>query len=125
MAAFAERVDRPVVTSLREDDAPKFMAIDQLVVVGSFSPKHQALREYFDEIAESHRDRYSFGVVDRPNGDHLSAKNEIICRNNVEDTEYKTEDLERIGSLEQTLEACAAPLVMPLTRRNELVFHKV
>lgn len=121
IAQFLERVDRPIVTDLTSQALPTFSTIDDIVVIAQMRPEDKAFLGHFQEVAGDLRDRYTFAISNLPQG---SSTSRVLCRNNLDDVEHLSGDLDRVGALEELIEKCATPLILPLTRRNEMVFNK-
>jgi protein disulfide-isomerase A1 len=95
------------------------LTIDDIVVVAELRGEDEAIFESFYNVAEQYRDRYSFGVRELMSGPSV-----VRCRNNPDDLERSAKDLERVGALKELIEKCSTPLVLPLTRRNEVAFNE-
>jgi protein disulfide-isomerase A1 len=122
IAQFLERMDRPIVTDLTSQALPTFSTIDDIVVIAQMHPEDKAFLGHFHEVAGDFRDRYTFAISNLPQGS--SSTNRVLCRNNLDDIEHLSGDLDRVGALEELIEKCATPLILPLTRRNEMIFNK-
>ncbi|KAH7320072.1 ER-resident thioredoxin [Stachybotrys elegans] len=121
IAPFIKRMVRPIVTELAAHEQSTFAKVDDIVIVAQLWEEDEALTEHFLHVAEEYRDRYTFGIT----SPQSSASGTVVCRNNPDDMEHTMSDLDRVGALEELLEKCTTPLVMPLTRRNELVFNTI
>lgn len=115
---------RPLITELTDDNISEFAAIDDITVIGQFSQQDSTLHEDLTTVAKKFQDRYSFGIYTLP-AQETSVPSQVICRNNLDNLKFRADDFSQVGALEHLLEQCAAPLVMPLNRRTELVFNKV
>ncbi|KAK0388842.1 hypothetical protein NLU13_5085 [Sarocladium strictum] len=126
IALFIERMNRPLITELTEENLSDFSTIDDFTAIGHFFENDDTLRADFTDMANKLRDRYTFGVHTLPAQDNNKVStSQVVCRNNVDNLEYKLREFDRVGALEQLFEQCAAPLVIPLNRRTELGFNKI
>lgn len=125
IALFIERMNRPLITELTEENLSDFSTIDDFTAIGHFFENDDTIRADFTDMANKLRDRYTFGVHTLPAQDNKVSTSQVVCRNNVDNLEYKLREFDRVGALEQLFEQCAAPLVIPLNRRTELGFNKV
>ncbi|KEY66950.1 hypothetical protein S7711_06899 [Stachybotrys chartarum IBT 7711] len=120
IASFAKRMARPVVTDLSADSPSAFEGVDDIVVIAELRAQDETIFSHFYDVAEEFRDRYTFAVSEATSG-----SSSVGCRNNLDDVQHTASDLDRVGALEDLIEQCTTPLVLPLTRRNEIIFNKV
>lgn len=110
---------RPVVTDLSADSPSTFEGVDDIVVIAELRAQDETIFSHFYDVAENFRDRYTFAVSEATSG-----SSSVSCRNNLDDLQHTASDLDRVGALEELIEQCTTPLVLPLTRRNEIIFNK-
>ncbi|KFA46264.1 hypothetical protein S40293_06459 [Stachybotrys chartarum IBT 40293] len=120
IASFAKRMARPVVTDLSADSPSAFEGVDDIVVIAELRAQDETIFSHFYDVAEEFRDRYTFAVSEATSG-----SSSVGCRNNLDDVQHTASDLDRVGALEDLIEQCTTPLVLPLTRRNEIIFNKI
>ena len=112
--AFLRRALRPAVSVLDDRNITSFLAVDDVVLVAHPAPGDAGLAARFAALAAEYRDRFAFAVGPprRPSS--------VACYNTLDDEQRATAELDAAGSLETFALLCAAPLIVELTRRNEV-----
>ncbi len=118
IAGFLRRTTRPAVSPVTSQNITAFQVIDDVVLIGRFTPG-TTLQTQFKDIAEQYHDRYSFGIATKQQGPSME------CFNNFDGLHRTTSEFPSPTSIEAFVKLCATPLVPELTRRNELSFYEV
>jgi protein disulfide-isomerase A1 len=113
---FLRRALRPTISRLTDKNITSFLSVDDIVVVAHIAPGDEVLAKAFIALAERFRDRYSFAVGSPPERQRSS----IGCFNNREGEQGSSSDFDVVGSLERFVTTCSKPVIVELTRRNEL-----
>ncbi len=116
---FLQRSLRPELSRLDDKNITSFLSIDDVVFVSHLAPGDANLAGRFADLAARYRDRYSFAAGP---GQHQSA---VACYNNQDDEQRSTSQLETVESLDAFVKLCTTPLIVELTRRNEIEYMNV
>ncbi|KAL8369837.1 hypothetical protein RB595_000265 [Gaeumannomyces hyphopodioides] len=113
---FLRRALRPTVSRLDDKNITSFIGVDDVVLVAQLEPQDRVLEQAFLLLAGRFRDRYSFAVGPPP--EH--ARSSVGCFNNREGEQRSSAEFDVVGSLERFVALCAKPVIVELTRRNEM-----
>lgn len=116
ITAFLRRALRPSVSTLTDKNSTSFLAIDDVVVVAHIAASDTTTLSRFRNLATWYKDRYSFAVQELEG----EGKPWLACANVPDDESHETVELEKVNAMERFVEKCASPLVVELTRRNEM-----
>ncbi|EPE07997.1 gcd10p family protein [Ophiostoma piceae UAMH 11346] len=116
IAAFLRRSLRPTLSSVDSANTTTFSAIDEAVFIARYSGATYALPDRFASLARTYSDRYSFAVGPP------SAVPSVTCYNTQDGEQHTLTDLDlaMTAALNNFVRLCTTPLVIELTRRNEL-----
>lgn len=113
--AFVARFDRPLVSTLQQDEVESFVSSDDIVIIASMPDSDARFLSTFIDFAYGHRDRYTFAVME-------AESTSVTCANKVDSVQHSTTDTENVKSLHELLQICTEPLIPALTRRNEMSY---
>ncbi len=116
---FLRRSLRPTLSPLDDRNITSFLAVDDVVFVAHLAPGDANLADRFARLADKYRDRHSFALGPP------QRQSAVVCYNNQDDEQHSTSQLETVESLEAFVALCARPLIVDLTRRNELEYMNV
>lgn len=116
IVGFLRRVLRPTVSRLDDKNVTSFLGVDDVVLVAQLQPQDSVLKQAFFALAERFRDRYSFALGPPP--EHQ--RSTVGCFNNREGEQQSSSEFDVVGSLERFMALCAKPVIVELTRRNEV-----
>lgn len=117
ITSFLRRSLRPTISRLDDKNITSFLSIDDVVVVAHIAPDDTATMGRFESLATWYRDRYSFAVQPLKG----EGRPWLACFNVPDDEGSELVELEgRVDAMERFVEKCATPLVVELTRRNEM-----
>ncbi|KAL1903000.1 hypothetical protein Sste5346_000912 [Sporothrix stenoceras] len=119
LLAFLRRAARPVPSTVDEKNFTTLLKDDFVVFVaryGKTSNDDETLPARFEQLASTYADRYTFAV-----STDLTTSPSVTCyRSHGELVRTAAELDASTTALNAFIETCAAPLVVDLTRRNEL-----
>jgi protein disulfide-isomerase A1 len=120
MISFIRRLERPLVSTVTEENVASFPSIDDVVFIGYRTPDDEILNDRFHATAKQFQDRYSFGMA-------LIAQppSAIQCYNNFDGRQHVLKELSTVDSIPNFIRLCSTTLIPKLTRRNELLYLNV
>ena len=116
---FLRRSLRPTISHLDDKNITSFLSIDDVVFVAHVASGDSHTLGRFTSLAEKFRDRFSFAIGPPQ---HQSA---LDCFNTQDDEQHSTVDLGTVEALNSFVKLCSTPLIVELTRRNEMEYMNV
>lgn len=118
--AYLQRMERPPISVVDENNITSFASTDDLAFIAQFSDEDVALEDRYIDMAYQYRDRHSFAI-----GPEASQSSSLQCINNANQEQFSTTALSNPTAIETFIKQCARPLVPELTRRNEAEYMRV
>jgi len=121
MVSFLKKQNRPAVTTLSSEDVSKFATEDKVVIVGFFENTNQPGYSEFKQVAETLRNKFSFGEVigatDLAQFELTSLPAVILFKTFDEGKNVLTGDI-TTGSLNNFIESNSLPIIAELSPEN-------
>lgn len=121
--AFLRRASRPFLTHVDDKNATSFLTADDVVFVARYGADDDGnLPDRFAELARTYWDQYAFAVQAEGGPASAAASASVLtCHRPHGQLERSAAALAGAATaLEAFVAACSQPLVVDLTRRNEL-----
>lgn len=121
--AFLRRAARPALSTVDDKNVTALLSEDEVVFVARYGKdtydKDDTLPARFAQLAHAYADRYSFAVSTE--GSTSSPSPSVTCYRSHGELVRTAADLAAsTTALDAFLESCTTPVVVDLTRRNEL-----
>ncbi|KIH86818.1 hypothetical protein SPBR_08241 [Sporothrix brasiliensis 5110] len=128
LLAFLRRSARPILSVVDDANVTALLGDDEVVFVARYgkdaSREDDTLPSRFSQLAHTYADRHTFAVsteVEASSPSSSSSSSSLTCyRSHGEITKMAADLAASTTALDAFLELCTAPLVVDLTRRNEL-----
>ncbi|CAK7235367.1 tRNA (adenine(58)-N(1))-methyltransferase non-catalytic subunit trm6 [Sporothrix curviconia] len=130
LTSFLRRSARPLLSSVDDKNLTALLAADpdEIVVVAQYGTDDSTFPERYSQLARTYFDRYTFATgpsLSSPSSASSSSSSSVSCYRGGEKLAIRT-----VGELAHAttalasflVDVCAAPLVVDLTRRNELQY---
>jgi protein disulfide-isomerase A1 len=123
---FSERISRPVVSVLSEQDLESFKVADDAVFVAYLSVADEANMATFAEVAQKYRHEFTFGIVtDARVAEKEDAERPLVrCYRHLDDV-VESFGFETEKSLQAFVLEASRPAIAELTRHNHQRFLDV
>ncbi|ERT02974.1 hypothetical protein HMPREF1624_01278 [Sporothrix schenckii ATCC 58251] len=125
LLAFLRRSARPILSVVDDTNVTALLGDDEVVFVARYgkdaSREDDTLPSRFSQLAHTYADRHTFAVSTEVQASSPSSSSSLTCyRSHGEITKMAADLAASTTALDAFLELCTAPLVVDLTRRNEL-----
>jgi protein disulfide-isomerase A1 len=118
---FLRRSTRPVLSHVNSSNVTTFLASDDVTFVLYLTKGDSVTHDRFAELARQYHDRFAFAVGSAGQG----KPSNLECVNNPDSEKHASNDLSTVEVLESFIKQCSTPIIVELTRRNELEYLNV